>query len=63
MVKDGEDNNTDYKQRNWKILAKLFKLFNRDIAPLNYLESDLSINSQVKPTGDQKVHLKHEHPN
>ena len=26
---------TDYKQRNWKIQPKLFKLFNRDCAPLN----------------------------
>ena len=23
---------TDYKQRNWKIKAKLFKPFNRDVA-------------------------------
>ena len=26
---------TDYKQRNLKSLAKLFKTFNRDCAPLN----------------------------
>ena len=36
MVKDGEDN-TDYKQRNWKIEARLFKLFNRDVAPLSVI--------------------------
>ena len=24
----------DYKQQNWKIEAKLFKPFNRDVAPL-----------------------------
>ena len=25
---------TDYRQQNWKIQAKVFKLFNRDTAPL-----------------------------
>ena len=29
---------TDYKQRNLKSLAKLFKPFNRDWAPLNHAD-------------------------
>ena len=30
---------TDYTQQNWKILAKLFKLFNHDIAPLRWVNT------------------------
>ena len=32
---------TDYKRRNLKSLAKLFKPFNRDWAPLSYYKADV----------------------